>query len=170
MTETDTNTETDTLTETPAEIKPRDVRLAAMNFLARREHLCQELKQKLQKRFPDPPLIDSVLQELENENLQSDQRYVESYIRHRSTRGYGPDRVRQELRQRGADSSLVEQEMGVAEVDWRQLARDTRLRKFGSEAPADFAERARQLRFLQYRGFGAELTQYALEDSAHQGS
>jgi regulatory protein len=44
------------------------------------------------------------------------------------------------------------------EMDWRQLARDVRLKKFGPEPPVDFSEKSRQLRFLQYRGFGGECT------------
>lgn len=135
-----------------------------MDLLSRREHLYRELEQKLARRFsstednPDTRgvLITEVLQQLCEENLQSDQRFVESFIRHRSARGYGPDRVRQELRHKGASSELVNEEMSCCEVDWFALARATRIKRFGAAMPQEFKDRARQLRFLQYRGFSGD--------------
>ncbi len=147
------------------DFNPRDLRLQAMNLLARREHLRAELARKLRQRFgPECDSdIESVLQELQDENLQSDSRFTESYIRHRSARGYGPDRIQQELRQKGVDSELLDEAMSVAEVDWAERAREVRYKKFGTGQPGDFREKARQLRFLNYRGFGAEYAQAAVE-------
>jgi len=155
-----------------SEIRPQDIRYAAMDLLARREHLYRELEQKLARRFSDSEanleakaeLITKILQQLRDENLQSDQRFVESYIRHRSARGYGPDRVRQELRQKGAASELVDEEMQCCEINWRQLARDARSKRFGESLPEDYKEKARQLRFLQYRGFTGGYASCAFDD------
>jgi regulatory protein len=150
------------------ELKPGDLRLRAMNLLARREHLRAELSRKLRQRFgTDNELaIESVLDDLEEENLLSDSRFTQSYIRHRSARGYGPDRIRQELRQKGVDVQLLEESMSVAEVDWADRARDVRRKKFGEEEPGDFREKARQLRFLNYRGFGSEYASAAVDFDA----
>ena len=159
-----------------SEIRPQDIRYAAMDLLARREHLYRELEQKLARRFSDAEanleanleakaeLITEILQQLRDENLQSDQRFVESYIRHRSARGYGPDRVRQELRQKGAASELVDEEMQCCEINWRELARDARSKRFGEALPEDYTEKARQLRFLQYRGFSGDYASFAFDD------
>ena len=140
------------------EINVQDVRLAALNLLARREHLRAELDLKLRKRFGGEVELDTVLDQLTEDKLLSDERFVDSYIRHRSGRGYGPDRIQMDLRQKGAAGELVSLALEACEMDWCQLARDVRLKKFGSEPPADFSERSRQLRFLQYRGFGGECT------------
>lgn len=139
------------------------VRLQAMNLLARREHLRRELSLKLAKRFGDVSVIEIVLDELEAENLLSDARFAEAYIRQRSGRGYGPDRIRQELRQKGVESDLLEESMSAADVDWAEVASEVRLKKFGAAAPEDFKEKARQLRFLNYRGFGGDFASAAVD-------
>ena len=144
------------------EINPNDIRVAAMNLLARREHLRSELRSKLLRRFEDGQLLDDMLDQLAEENLQSDQRFAESYIRQRSGRGYGPDRIRQELRQKGASGELVELALEACEIDWAILALEVRRKKYGSALPADFKEKGRQLGFLRYRGFGGEFASAAL--------
>ena len=147
------------------EINPNDIRMQAMNLLARREHLRAELYHKLRKRFGAEAEveIDAELDHLAGENLLSDERFAESYIRQRSGKGYGPDRIRQELRQKGLDGGLLEIAMEDAEVDWVAIAREVRLKKFGPAQPGDFKEKARQLRFLNYRGFGGEFASTALD-------
>lgn len=185
------------------EFNPNDVRLVAMNLLARREYLRKELARKLSRRFRsrrdrgsaghveegvegsidgsidgsiessiEGPVegnldghIEEVLEQLVAENLLSDERYTESYIRSRSGRGYGPERIRQELRQRGADSGLLENALSTLEVDWVALAREVRFKKFGGEPPVDFSNKAKQVRFLIYRGFGSEIASEALSFS-----
>jgi len=144
------------------EINPNDIRVAAMNLLARREHLRSELRSKLSRRFEDAQLLEDMLDQLAGENLQSDQRFAESYIRQRSGRGYGPDRIRQELRQKGASGELVELALEACEIDWAILAREVRRKKYGAAMPADFKEKSRQLGFLHYRGFGGEFSSAAL--------
>lgn len=143
----------------------RDIRLQAMNLLARREHLRRELEIKLGKRFGADSATDVrvVLDQLEDENLLSDARFTDAYIRQRSARGYGPERIRQELRQKGVADGLLEDALAAADIDWAALARDVRIKKFGAARPEEFSEKARQLRFLNYRGFGGEFAGTALD-------
>ena len=136
-----------------------------MDLLARREHLYGELAVKLGRHCELPELIDEVLAELVRDNLQSDRRYCDSYIRQRSARGYGPQRIRMELGQRGADAELVEAAMAAADCDWFAMARRVRTRKFGPGPPQDRRAESRQLRFLQYRGFGGDYARAAIGDS-----
>lgn len=147
------------------ELNPNDVRLSAMNLLARREHLRAELALKLRKRFgaEAEAQIEDTLDQLVEENLLSDHRFAESYVRQRCGKGYGPDRIRQELRQKGVSSELLQLVMEEAEVDWVEVAREVRLKKFGAVIPDDFKDKAKQLRFLNYRGFGGEFASAALE-------
>lgn len=130
------------------------VRRAAMDLLARREHSLRELQLKLQKRFPESAeLIAQSLQDLREEGLQSDERYVASLVRSHVARGRGPQRIRAELRQKGLEEGLIETALREAEVDWLQLLRDVSRSKFGTKPATDWQERAKRARFFQYRGF-----------------
>ena len=94
--------------------------------------------------------------------MQSDARYAEQYVAQRAARGYGPARIRAELRERGVTDADIDEALDGAAEDWAAIARDTRRRRFGAAGPADFRERARQGRFLQYRGFTSEQIRAAL--------
>jgi regulatory protein len=143
---------------------PADVRIAAMDLLSRREHARRELKQKLKKRFQDEELIEQQLDRLSEENLQSDTRYAESFLRQRINRGQGPMRIRQEMRQKGISDSEIESAMAEEQPDWYALAEATYHRKFGALPPEEIKEKARRSRFMQYRGFALEHYQHLLQD------
>ncbi|TXS95892.1 regulatory protein RecX [Parahaliea maris] len=138
-----------------ADLRPA-IRLAAMDLLARREHSRTELLQKLGRRFEDRETIAEVLDGLAQDKLQSDSRYAESFARQRVLRGHGPLRLRQEMRQKGIPDDDASVALESLDVDWEQLAREVCQKKFGFGAPADFREKARRQRFLQYRGFSAD--------------
>jgi regulatory protein len=132
------------------------VRKAGMDLLARREHTRLELRRKLRaKGFPEA-IVEEVLAALARERLQSDERFAESFVAGRIRRGQGPTRIAGELRQRGIADALAEAAIASAGTDWQALAREVRHKRFGKAAPRDFADRARQARFLQYRGFTTE--------------
>lgn len=126
---------------------------SAANMLARREHSVFELTRKLQQRDFPPDVVDKVIAALLADRLLSNERYAESYVRMRSDKGYGPVRIRMEMQERGVEERLIEEYLDGAEVDWFGLAREVRERKFGEELPGAFEQRAKQMRFLQYRGF-----------------
>ncbi len=133
-----------------ATLKDRAVRL-----LVRREHSAFELRRKLRKSAPEP-VVNRVLDELREEGAQSDQRFAEMVCRTRVRNGRGPVRLRYELNEHRISAEIIEASMMVYEDEWCARARDARVRKFGSEPPADYREWARQARFLQQRGFTAE--------------
>jgi regulatory protein len=138
-----------------AVINPADIRLAAMNLLARREHSVWELRRKLKRRFPDESLLDEQLTRLAEQNLQSDMRFAESYAYHRISRGYGPVRLREELRERGISKPDIALVMEALEIDWHNHAIQVLENKFGDGSPLDVKEEARRARFMQHRGFTA---------------
>ncbi len=84
---------------TSEEVNEASVRLAAMNLLARREHSRREMQRKLGRRFP-PELLDTALNRLQEERLLCDSRFAECFLRQRAGRGFGPQRIRHELRER----------------------------------------------------------------------
>jgi regulatory protein len=95
-------------------------------------------------------------------SLLSESRFVEQFIRQHAGRGHGPARIRAELRERGVPDAEVDAGLAAAAEDWAARARDVRRRRFGLSPPGDYAERARQARFLQYRGFSNEQIRAAL--------
>ena len=124
-----------------------------MDLLARREHSRLELFRKLKSREFDEESIEKVLDELNNAGWQSDARYAEVYIQKRANKGYGPIRIRQELIERGICCDLINSFLDNDKSYWQRLAKEVRVKKFGGAQPKDFKERAKQMRFLQYRGF-----------------
>ncbi|CAA0123551.1 Regulatory protein RecX [Halioglobus japonicus] len=155
---------TDEMETVEAVINPADIRLAAMNLLARREHSIWELRRKLKRRFTDESLLDEQLSRLTEQNLQSDLRFAESYVRQRINRGYGPVRLCEELRERGITKSDIALTMEELEIDWYSHAAQVLKNKFGEQAPADIKEEARRARFMQHRGFTAEHYRYPHRD------
>jgi regulatory protein len=97
--------------------------------------------------------VETALQELSDRHLQSDSRFAEAFIRSRASRGQGPKIIEAELQRRGVESELAEEALACAGYDWAACARDVRHKRFGQTLPSLPREQARQLRFLQYRGF-----------------
>ena len=134
---------------------PEAIRAAALGLLARRDWLTGELNTKLQAAGCDPGVAAGVIAELVAERLLDDARYAERYVASRAERGQGPIRIAAELASLGAPRELIDAALGSG-PDWRTVAAAVRRRKFGAPPPDSWAEKARQARFLQYRGFSAD--------------
>lgn len=141
------------------------IRSSALGLLARREHSAAELKGKLESRGFDESITGEVLVQLASKGLLSDERYVASFIAHHAGRGQGPVRIRASLREAGVAEELIERLLAEAEVDWAAIARGVRQKKFKG-LPASYLERAKQARFLQYRGFSQDQIRAALGPEA----
>ena len=133
-----------------------DIRLAAMNLLARREHSLGELRRKLLPRFANEHAVETQLQRLVEEQLQSDRRFARNFVHARALRGYGPARLRQEMREKHLSDADIAEAFETAELDWYTLAETVFRKKFGEPGPVDRAEQARRMRFMQYRGFATD--------------
>ena len=128
------------------------VRRHAMDMLARREHTRAELVRKLLQKGFDKEEIESEVELLRTENLQSDARFVEDYTKSKLSRGYGPKYILNELRRRGIADYLASQNVYGDDIDWNMALRRVWEKKF--MAPADGPrEQLRQSRFLLQRGF-----------------
>jgi regulatory protein len=135
-----------------------------MNLLARREHSLGELREKLRRQFDDEAQLEIQLQQLAAEKLQSDDRYAGSFARLRALRGYGPARVRQELRDKSISDAAMTLALETAAPDWSVLAEEVFRKKFGAPGRVELKEKARRARFMQYRGFSADHYQHLLGD------
>jgi regulatory protein len=151
-------------TEAAEDADERTVRTAALALLAGREFAREELRDRLLRRGYPEPLVTSAIEQLVSERLVSDERFTEELIRQRSMRGQGPLRIRLELRERNVADGVVDEALASAGIDWGERAHAVRRRRFGAKPPADFRERAKQARFLQYRGFSADQVRVALGD------
>ena len=127
-----------------------------MNLLARREHSASELLQKLKQRDHNHDDILAAIEALQADNLQSDARFAEGFINQRVNAGFGPIKIRHELRQKGVAEELVEPRLDAFDDEWQERMVQLRIRKFGIEIPADYAQKMKQARFLQNRGFSTE--------------
>lgn len=140
----------------------KKVRLKAMDLLARREHGHTELARKLTRYDFEPDVIAAVLDQLAAEGLLSDQRFIESYSNSRRNSGFGPIRIREELRTRGISAEAANTVLDESDTIWFRLAAEVRTKRFGPERPTVFVERAKQMQFLQYRGFNQQHIDTAL--------
>ncbi|KRW62315.1 recombination regulator RecX [Pseudomonas sp. TTU2014-080ASC] len=142
---------------------PVAVRRAAMDLLARREHGRVELTRKLRGRGAPEELIEAALDRLAEEGLLSESRYLEAYVAQKARSGYGPARIREELTQRGLNRADIQQALDESGIDWRQQLEEVWRRKFSARVPNDPRERAKQGRFLVYRGFPMDMINRLLQ-------
>jgi regulatory protein len=129
-------------------------------LLARRDFGSGELTAKLREQGFAASAVHSVISDLIEQRFIDDARYAAHRIAYQAGRGHGPLRIRRDLAELELDAPLIEE--ALAGWDWASLSRDVRIRKFGAQAPEEWRERARQARFLQYRGFSADHIRSAL--------
>jgi regulatory protein len=138
-----------------AACEPAELRQRALTLLARRDYASAELAAQLTRLGPAPEGISELIEALTGEGVLNDERYAHNFVSYHAGRGHGPVRIAAELRQRGVPVPLIEAAL-AAGPDWRALARKVRLGKFGSASPSGWTQKARQSRFLQYRGFSSD--------------
>ncbi len=158
------------------------LRWLAFYYLSTREHSANELREKLLKKEQDPQKIEELLAEFAEKGYQSDERTAFMLIREGIRKGRGRNRIKQDFYKRkitlpnnidelidiaNAETAeftdFVDVEKGEEQVNWLKLAVEARVKKYGREIPTEPKEKARQLRFLQYRGFQTDICFEALK-------
>jgi len=129
------------------------LRVAALRLLTRRDHSRAELSAKLAAQAESAEALQAVLDGLQAERLLSDHRFACQRVVARAGR-YGNARLKQELRQSGVSDDDITAALPEA-GDEAERCRSVWARKF-SQLPQSAAERAKQMRFLQYRGFSGD--------------
>ena len=136
--------------------EPGDLRERALRLLARREHSRAELVRNMERagfaRDDIAPLLDAFVAK----NWLSDRRFADSYVADHRARA-GSVKLAYDLRQRGVPDSIIEAVLSENRDSEIERAREVWRKKFGS-APADASEKAKQIRFMQSRGFTSEVT------------
>lgn len=136
-------------------------RAASVALLARRDFASPDLRRKLEDQGFDAALVAEVVAELVQGRVLSDVRYAENFVAYHADRGQGPVRIGADLKALGLDAETIDAAL-AAGPDWRARAREVRIRRFGLAEPKTWAEKGKQARFLQYRGFSSDHIRAAL--------
>ena len=139
------------------------IKAAALALLSQREHSRQELLDKLSRKFSDGAEIEKQLDTLAKNNLQSEERFVQGFVRMRQSMGKGPKLIKRELTLRGISQYLIESYVAEQDDCWLALGRKVYDKKFGGTTTTDVRERARRIRFMVSRGFTPETVFYLME-------
>ncbi|BCK88058.1 regulatory protein RecX [Sideroxyarcus emersonii] len=139
------------------------LRVRAMRYLARREHSRAELHGKLLPYVQEGEDLGAVLDELEKKNWLSDARAATLLVDSKRGR-FGTQRIAHELRQKGIAENLIADAIPQLKETELEAAREVWQRKFGT-LPQDAREKARQIRFLQSRGFSIDVTLKVLKQA-----
>lgn len=121
-------------------------------MLARREHSRHELSRKLAAHSEDADEIERTLTECEARGWLSEKRVVEQLVHSRRSR-FGTRRIERDLAAKGVSGDAIAAALSQLKGGEVDAARAIWQRKFGGHPPRNPAERARQARFLQGRGF-----------------
>jgi regulatory protein len=141
--------------------EPGALRERALRLLARREHSRLELTRKLETAGFMRDDIAPLLDDFERQNWLSDQRFAESYVADHRARA-GSVKLAYDLRQRGVPDTIIEELLSENRDSELERAREVWRKKFGVP-PANAADKASQIRFLQSRGFMLEAIRRAMD-------
>ncbi|MGE5465602.1 MAG: recombination regulator RecX [Methanocella sp.] len=148
----------------PDKQKP-SLRVQALKLLSRREYSRAELKARLDSEDTDPEELETLLEDFSRRGWISETRVVEQVTHARRSR-YGSRRIQQELESKGVPGELIADAMQSLKETDLAAARGVWQRKFG-RAPENANERARQVRFLQSRGFPLDLALRVVREAGH---
>ncbi|HEY6455373.1 MAG TPA: regulatory protein RecX [Steroidobacteraceae bacterium] len=140
---------------------PSGARLVAVTLLARRDFAAGELATRLQEDGYPTEVVAALIADLTAGRILDDARFATQYVTYHAQRGQGPRRIAMELSARGVAPLHIEAAL-AAGTDWAARAREVRSRRFGLALPQTWAEKAKQGRFLQYRGFSSDHIRSAL--------
>lgn len=129
----------------------------ALKLLGNREHSRLELARKLRARGYEPDAVETILARLADQGALNEARLAETYIAERAGKGFGPLRIRAELREKGLTDAAIARFLDAKNDDWPALLEQAHARRFGQTPPTDQADYGRRGRFLEQRGFPTEL-------------
>ncbi len=155
--------------ETETQSKPQGLtgtrlRSYAFAILTRKEYSKADLIEKLALYAMDRDEVLKLVDELAKENYQSDQRVAEMMLSSQKRKGKGPNRIKLALKSKKIDSSLIQDEL--KETDWNEQAYQLKVKKFGLDVEKEPKLKAKQIRFLMYRGFEMDAIMQAISRKA----
>lgn len=136
------------------------LRSYAFAVLTRREYSKKELIEKLSLYAQNHDEVLTLVEEFATANYQSDQRVAEMTLRSQVQRGKGPQRIKQALKSKDLDQTYIQDEL--QQIDWLAQAYQLKVKKYGTEVATDPKLKAKQARFLLYRGFQMDIVMKAI--------
>lgn len=133
------------------ELFARGVRLLAM-----REHSVKEMTHKLFEKSEGSDATHAVVDELIAKKYLSDERFTEAYVRARGNRGFGPVKIKAELKNKGVSSHLIQEHLDEGAAIWFDSAQAQYQKKYGDAPICDYSAWTKRARFMQSRGFTME--------------
>ncbi|ENW51623.1 recombination regulator RecX [Acinetobacter baumannii] len=137
------------------------LRSYAFALLTRRDYSKAELIEKLARYAQNIEEVKQLVEVLSEQNYQSDQRVAEQMLASQIRKGKGPKRIQQALKIKQIENDLIADE--IQEIDWVEQAYQLKVKKFGEAVEKDPKLKAKQIRFLQYRGFDLDVILKAIQ-------
>jgi regulatory protein len=128
-----------------------EMRAFAYRLLGRREYSVFELDRRIRQKWPEATEVDELVEVLVDENLVSDERYAESFVRFRLQRFQGPLKIKAALRTKGISDALISRELNAYSEEWTDLAAQWLERQ--NPGSIDFEKKKKYYRRLTSRGF-----------------
>lgn len=110
---------------------------------------------------PEPINTNALISELQADEYQSDERFARTLVRRRAADGYGPARIRAELKSHGIDGTKIEQAFQAAEIDWDEVL-DRQVHRHSKLAQGSRPEQMKLASKLQQRGFAGDAIRSAM--------
>ena len=144
----------------------------AFNLLSYRQRSTQELKERLLRKDYGIEIVNQVINILNRLEYLDDEEFAISWIKDRITKGYGPYRIRQQLKEKGVNVNIIEQ--GLSEEYSSQLeynlASDLAAKKRSRYSDEDYHEQRYKLsKVLERKGFSFEIINLVLDDLLQEG-
>lgn len=134
----------------------------AVSLLAKKNYASGEMYRQLSRLTESTGDIARVLRRLTDNHALNDAQLLAYLFDKQVKKMHGPTRIKQEMRQKGFPAGLIEQGIDNGDIDWYQLAKEARIKKFGEALPSDSKEKNKQIRHLQYKGFTMDMIFEAL--------
>lgn len=153
--------------------KINKLRATALAWLGRQEYSIAKFTKKLSDNHASDEQIQSIVDEFCQHNWLSEQRYCEGFVRSRISKGQGKIRIINDGRGHQLDSDILTEAINSQSVDWFELALSTYERRYGQKPVANIhakehtKEKAKRLRFMQYRGFTMDQISYAIDETGN---
>ena len=140
-----------------------DINVSISRYLKTREHSKKELVDKLSKKNYNLEEILACIEDYSNQNLQSDKRYTEDYIRVKFNAGKGPNFIENFLKYQQIPKDLINDALSqYTQSDWVDRAIISLKKKFKNNVKDESRDKLKS--FLSYRGFPYDIIELAIEE------
>lgn len=131
----------------------------AMTLLSQRDHSEYELRRKLAAQLfseDSQKELETVIAYCHQSQWLDDASYAERYLAVRARKGYGPQKIKAELYQRGIKQEFIDVAFINTEICWCEVAKKVTEKRFRIQLPLDWNDKASIKRYLYSRGFSSE--------------